>query len=125
MCRWTPLDGGANIRSMPSLGSSHVPYAQFEAMLRAGNLPWIRRNHGRITMGLPDEARVCRLVAEQDPCRLERASVRWIKRFAATADGEQRSAYGLIVQTFDTMSFNPELAAEQLAALCADQGLDQ
>jgi hypothetical protein len=51
--------------------------------------------------------------------------VRWIKRFAATADGEQRSAYGLIVQTFDTMSFNPELAAEQLAALCADQGLDQ
>jgi hypothetical protein len=76
-------------------------------------------------MGLPDEARVCRLVAEQDPCRLERASVRWIKRFAATADGEQRSAYGLIVQTFDTMSFNPELAAEQLAALCADQGLDQ
>ncbi len=76
-------------------------------------------------MGLPAQARVCRLIAEQDPAGLEAASVRWIKRFAAEAFGETRGDYGLIVRTFDTMTFNPNLAAEQLVALCADRELDR
>jgi len=102
----------------------HVPYAQFQAMLRAENLAFIRRHAGRITMGLPDEAEVCRLVAEQDPGALEYASVRWIKRFAAEAVEEERRDYGLIVRAFDTMTVQPALAADQLVALCAARRLD-
>jgi len=102
----------------------HVPYAQFQAMLRAENLAFIRRHAGRITMGLPDEAEVCRLMAEQDPGALESASVRWIKRFAAEAVEEERRDYGLIVRAFDTMTAQPALAADQLVALCAARRLD-
>lgn len=94
-------------------------------MLQAGNLAFIRRNHDRITMGLPDAAAVCRLLAEQDPGALEPASVRWIKRYAAEAVGEPRGDYGLIVRAFDTMTVQPDLAAEQLAALCAARRLDR
>jgi hypothetical protein len=110
---------------MEGLGSSHVPHAQFQAMLRAGNLVSIRRCAGRITMGLPDAAEVCRLIAEQDPGSLEPASVQWIRRFAAEAAGQERRDYGLIVQAFDAMVAEPGLAAGQLVALCAARGLDR
>jgi hypothetical protein len=106
-------------------GQPHVPYAQFQAMLRAGNLAFIRRNAERITMGLVDAAVVCRLIAEQDPGSLEPASVQWIRRFAAEAAEQERRDYGLIVRAFDMMTAQPELAAAQLAALCAARGLDR
>jgi hypothetical protein len=110
---------------MPVSRSLHIPYAQFQAMLRAGNLGFIRRNYARITMGLPDEAEVCRLIAEQEPSSLEPASVRWIKRYAAEAVQEPRDDYGLIVRAFDSMAVQPDLAAEQLVALCAARRLDR
>jgi len=108
-----------------SASAPHIPYAQFQAMLRAGNHAFIRRNAERITMGLPDAAEVCRLIAEQDPASLEPASVHWIRRFAAEAQAQERRDYGLIVQAFDAMTAQPELAASQLAALCAARGLDR
>jgi hypothetical protein len=110
---------------MQDLGSSHIPYAQFQAMLRAGNLAFIRRNAERITMGLPDAAQVCRLIAEQDPGSLEPASVQWIRRFAADGVAQERRDYGLIVHAFDTMTAQPDLAAGQLVALCAARRLDR
>ncbi len=110
---------------MEGLGSPHIPYAQFQAMLRAGNLAFIRRNAERITMGLPDAAEVCCLIAEQDPASLEAASVQWIRRFAAEAAEQKRRDYGLIVQAFDAMMVQPELAAGQLVALCAARSLDR
>ena len=75
-------------------------------------------------MGLPDAARVCCLIAEQDPGGLEAASVQWIRRFAAEGIEQERRDYGLIVRAFDTMIVQPGLAAEQLVALCAARGLD-
>jgi hypothetical protein len=94
-------------------------------MLRAGNLALIRRYAGRITMGVPDAAEVCRLIAAQDPGSLEPASVQWIRRFAAEAVGQERRDYGLIVKAFDAMTAQPDLAAGQLVALCAARGLDR
>jgi len=93
-------------------------------MLRAGNLAFIRRHAARLTMGLPDAAEVCRLIAEQDPGGLEAASVHWIKRFAGEAVEQERRDYGLIVRAFDTMTAQPVLATGQLVALCAARGLD-
>lgn len=104
---------------------AHIPYARFQAMLQAENLVFIRRHLGRITMGLPDEAKVCRLIAEQEPETLESASVQWIKRFAAEATEQERRDYGLIVRAFDTMIAQPVLASEQLIALCAARRLDR
>lgn len=110
---------------MPDLGSPHIPYAQFEAMLRAGNLAFIRRHARQITIGLPAATQVCRLISEQDPAGLEAASVHWIQRFAAEAAGQERRDYGLIVPAFDAMMTEPELAVGQLTALCAARGLDR
>jgi hypothetical protein len=110
---------------MQGIVSQHVPYAQFQAMLRAGNLAFVRRHAGRITIGPADAARVCRLIAEQDPGGLESASVQWIRRFAAEAHEQERGDYELIVRAFDTMSARPELATGQLIALCAARGLDR
>lgn len=76
-------------------------------------------------MGLPDEAEVCRLIAEQDPGSLEAASVWWIRRFAGEPVEQQLGDYRLIVEAFDAMTFNPELATEQLVSLCAARRLDR
>jgi hypothetical protein len=107
-----------------SLGSPHVPYARFQTALRAGDLLFIRRHADGLTLSLADEAEVCRLIASQDPARLEAASVRWIKRFALQAREERRSDYGLIVSSFDALTLEPALATGQLRALCAARGLD-
>jgi hypothetical protein len=106
-------------------GSPHIPYARFRAALDAGDLPFILAHADRFTLGLLDAVEVCRLVAVRDPGRLEAASVRWIRRFAAEAVEQQRGDYRLIVDAFDAMAFNPDLAAEQLAALCAARGLER
>lgn len=112
--------------SIPYLAQAqHVPYAQFRAMLEAGNLRFIRRHAKEITMGMPDAVEVCRLIAEQDPASLEAASVQWIRRFAAEAAEQERSDYGLIVLAFDAMAAQPELASGQLGALCAARKLDR
>jgi len=103
----------------------HIPYARFEAALRVGDLAFIRRHAGGLTLSLADEAEVCRLIAGQDPGRLEAASVGWIKRFAARARGERRSDYGLIVSSFDALTLEPEMGVDQLRALCAARGLDR
>lgn len=76
-------------------------------------------------MGVSDAAEVCRLIAEQDLGSLEPASVQWIRRFAAEAGEQERRDYGLIVQAFDAMTAQPDLAMGQLVALCAARGLDR
>ena len=103
--------------------SPHIPYARFRAALDAGDLPFILAHADRFTLGLPDAVEVCRLLAVRDPGRLEAASVRWIRRFAAEAAGQERRDYGLIVGAFDAMVSEPESAAGRLAALCSARGL--
>jgi hypothetical protein len=103
----------------------HIPYARFEAALRAGRLEFIQEHAHQFTLDLADEAEVCRLIAEQDPARLETASVQWIKQFAAKASGQRREDYKLILRAFDTMMVEPKLVAGQLRALCAARGLDR
>jgi hypothetical protein len=101
----------------------HISYPRFKAALGARDLAFIRRNARSIAIGLPDAAEVCRLIAEQDPGRLEEASVHWIKRYAAEAPGQRRSDYLVIVSAFDSLTVDPERAAGELAALCAARGI--
>lgn len=101
----------------------HIPYARVQAALHADDLEFIRRHASELTLGLVDGIDVCRLIAEQDPCQLEVASVRWIRRFAAEAAEQRRDDYSVIVRAFDTMPAQPVLAAGQLAALCAARGV--
>jgi hypothetical protein len=75
--------------------SLHISNPRFQAALRAGQLSFILEHAGQITMDLPDEIRVCRLIAEQEPAGLELAAAEWIVGFA-----------------------------ERLAALGAEHGLD-
>jgi hypothetical protein len=103
----------------------HIPYARFEAALRTGNLRFIEEQRTALTLTLADEARVCRLIAEQKPAALEEASVRWIKRFARDARGERRSDYGVILRAFETLSSDPETGSGQLVALCTQMSLDR
>jgi hypothetical protein len=63
-------------------GSPHIPYPRFQAALHARDLAFILRHSPRITMGLPDEIEVCRLIAAQRAERLDPASAQWLLRFA-------------------------------------------
>jgi hypothetical protein len=53
----------------------HIPYARFEAALRAGDLGFIRRHAAELTLGPADEAEVRRLISEQEPGELQEDSV--------------------------------------------------
>jgi hypothetical protein len=63
-------------------GSPHIPYPRFQAALHARDLAFILRHSERITMGLPDEIEVCRLIAAQRPERMDPAVAGWLLRFA-------------------------------------------
>jgi hypothetical protein len=106
-------------------GSPHIPYARFQAALRAGQLAFIRRHAGQLTLSLADEAEVCRLIAAQEPGQLEEASAGWIKRYAAEAKDQRRSDYLVILRAFDLLKVEPELAIGQLKALCTVRGLNR
>jgi hypothetical protein len=103
----------------------HIPYARFEAALQAGDLAFILRHADGLTFGLPDAVKVCLLISEQTPERLEAASVRWIRRYAAEAGDQLWDDYRLIVEAFDALSSEPELATGRLLALCSARGLDR
>ncbi len=108
-----------------SSSGMHIPYARFVAALEARDLPFILRHADALTFGLPDAVRVCLLISERAPERLEAACVRWIRRFAAEASGQRWNDYRLIVEAFDALSEAPEEAADHLFALCRERGLDR
>ena len=108
-----------------SSSSMHIPYARFVAALEARDLPFILRHADTLAFGLPDAVRVCVLVSEQAPERLEAACVRWIRRFAAEAAHQRWNDYKLIVEAFDALPGAPELAADHLLTLCRARALDR
>jgi len=103
---------------------SHIPYARLTAALHAGDLGFILRHADGFTFGLSDAVRVCRLISERAPERLEAASLRWIRRYAAEASGQQWDDYVLIVDAFGDLRHEPELATSRLLSLCRARGLD-
>jgi hypothetical protein len=93
--------------------------------LDSGNLAFIRQNAAQIKLTLRDAVAVCGTIAEEEPDNLERALVRWIRRFAAEARDPQAGDYTAIVACFDAMPHDPDLAEYQLTELCAERGLSQ
>jgi hypothetical protein len=102
----------------------HIPYARFTAALEAGDLGFILRHADALTFSLADAVRVCLLISERAPERLEAACVRWMRRYAAEAEDQRWDDYGLIVEAFDALPGEPALAADALLALCRARGLD-
>jgi hypothetical protein len=49
--------------------------------------------------------------------------LRWIRRYAAEVDGQQWEDYRLIVDAFDAMPGDPELALGRLLSLCSVRGV--
>ncbi|MHB1539297.1 MAG: hypothetical protein ACYCUM_13065 [Solirubrobacteraceae bacterium] len=100
--------------------AEHIPYPRIQAAIRAGQLSFLLAHAD--ALGLPEEAELCRLIAQQRPHQLEPASVRWIRRFAATARGQRREDYATIVCAFDRLPLTPERSVGELKALCAARG---
>lgn len=83
----------------------------------------MRRHAGQIRFGLVDAVRVCVLIVRRDgPETLEKAAVRWIQRFAAEAHGQRLVDYEVIIDAFDAMVLDREVAAEELRALSSSRG---
>jgi hypothetical protein len=104
--------------------AAHIPYARFIAALQAGDLAFILRHADGLTFGLPDAVRVCLLISERSPERLEAAYLRWIRRYASEAAAQRWDDYRLIVDAFDDLQSEPGLAADRLLSLCRARGLD-
>jgi hypothetical protein len=102
----------------------HIPYARFGTALQARDLAFILRHADGLTFGLTDAVKVCLLISEQAPERLEAAAVRWVQRYAAEASGQRWGDYRLIVEAFDTLPGEGKRAAGQLLTLCSERGLD-
>jgi hypothetical protein len=102
----------------------HIPYARFRTALQAQDLAFILRHADGLTFGLADAVKVCLLISEQAPKRLEAASLRWIRRYAAEASGQRWDDYRLIVEAFDALAGEGEPASGRLLALCLERGLD-
>lgn len=98
----------------------HIPYARIEAAIKAGHLSFLLTHID--ALGLREEIDLCRLLAERRPDQLEAASVRWIQRFAASARGQRREDYILIVRAFDRLLLAPERSVGELKALCSARG---
>jgi hypothetical protein len=103
----------------------HIPYARFQAALQAGDLAFILRHSDGLTFGLPDAVRVCMLISERAPERLEAACLRWVRRYAAEAGGQRWDDYGLIVESFEDLPVEPQPAGDRLLSLCRERGLDR
>jgi hypothetical protein len=100
----------------------HIPYSRIDAAIRAGDLSFLLAH--RESLSLATDAEMCRLIAEQQPAKLDTVSVEWIRGFAAQAIGQQQSDYARIVEVFDRFSLDPALSASQLVALCAARGIE-
>lgn len=74
------------------------PYTWFQASLERGDLAGVRAAAAELPkVRLDDALRVCLLVAEHEPHRLDRAAVRWLGRYAlehrdATVEGLRYAA---------------------------------
>jgi hypothetical protein len=104
--------------------SGLVPHPRVVAAIRAGDLSFIRRHAGRITLSLRESIGVWVLIAEQDPAGLEAAAADFIGRWAAEVSGAQLADYRLFLKACDEMLAAPERVADELAALCAARGVD-
>jgi len=102
--------------------AQHIPHSRIVAAIQAKDLRFLLAN--RESLSLAVEVEMCRLLAEQQPAKLDAASVEWIRQFAAEAVGQQRPDYARIVEAFDRFPLNPDLSASQLVALCAARGIE-
>jgi hypothetical protein len=104
------------------VSAPHIPYSRIEAAIRAGHLSFLIAHLD--SLSLASEAEVCRLIVEQQPGRLEQASVRWVQRFAREAQGQEFDDYLRIWQAFHRFPLVPDLCTGELVALCAARGIE-
>jgi hypothetical protein len=100
----------------------HINFPRIEVAIRVGDLSFLLAHRG--SLSLASEAEMCRLIAEQQPAKLDTVSVEWIRGFAAQAAGQERRDYARIVEAFDHFMLNPDQSASQLVALCAARGIE-
>jgi hypothetical protein len=104
------------------VSAPHIPYSRIDAAIRAGHLSFLLAHID--SLSLPGEAEAARLIVEQQPGRLDEASIRWIGRFAREARGQELDDYLRIWQAFHRFPVTPDLSASELVALCAARGIE-
>lgn len=101
-----------------------VPYPIFRAALEAGDLARaLTLAREMPQMRLDDALRVCLLLRDGDPDRFERAAVRWLGRFALEGTGVMLDDLQEAADALDALPQEPDLAMEQLQALCLARGI--
>jgi hypothetical protein len=107
---------------MGRVDSRHIPYVRLRAALDAGDLRFFRQYAQTLQpLGLADALDICALIGDQDPSALERASVRWIGRFALEAKAVSLKDVSLAAEAFQRLPIEPRQAMETLKALYASR----
>jgi hypothetical protein len=105
----------------PRLG---IARPRFLAALDAGDLAFIRSNAAALgPIRLSEALRICLMFRDQDPDRYERAAMRWLGRFALEAPQASFDDLQLALNALDVLPHEPDIAMEQLSALCVRHNL--
>jgi hypothetical protein len=101
----------------------HIPYPRVRAALDAHDLGFLFQHADRLALALPDAVEVLVLIAHQAPEPLEAASLRWLRRYAAEAQGQRLEDYGHFIVGLNALSTEPDFGADQILRLCEERGL--
>jgi hypothetical protein len=102
---------------------NHIPYPRIRAAIDADDLGFVLKYRDQINLGLAVAVEVLELFAEQAPARLEAACLRWVRRYAAEAQGQQLADYGRIVVACNALRSEPDFGTDELSRLCEERGL--
>jgi hypothetical protein len=103
-------------------GSGTPPYVIFRQALDAGDLSRIRTLAAAMPrVSLEDALRICLLMRDHDG--FEKASVRWLGRFALEAQAVTIEDVQAAAAALDALPDRPDTAMEQLLRVCARCGV--
>jgi hypothetical protein len=96
-----------------------VAYSRFREALDSDDLDFIRRHAQSMPpILLGDALEVCLLIRRRDPKRYERAALRWLARFVIEAEKTTLAELKGVVGIFERLPDQPQVAMEELSALC-------
>jgi len=101
-------------------------YTHFRAALERGDLLSVQAAAAELPrVNLVDALAICLLLAQNRDDRLDRASTRWLGRFALERPSAGIADLRAALEAFEDLPHRPDLARRALAALCTRHGLPQ
>jgi hypothetical protein len=101
-------------------------YTHFRAALDRGDLLSVQAAAAELPrVNLVDALAICLLLAQSRDERLDRASTRWLGRFALERPSAGIADLRAALEAFENLPVRPDLARPALAAVCKRHGLPQ